>query len=229
MKLNCLIIDDEEEARELIKLYCEKTNFITIKAICSNAIEAINYLNENPIDFIFLDIEMPEINGLQFLNLLKTQPKVIFTTAYSEFALKGYEYNVIDYLLKPISFERFLKATNKLTFNTNNDTNNLPKTIKINHIHKPFEPNEIVYIEALGNYVKIYFKKNVQVVHYTLKSLIEILAPYQFIRCHKSFLVNVTSIVKISENKIKLNTNKELPIGISYSQKVKDVFNRNVV
>ena len=136
MKLNCLIIDDEEEARELIKLYCEKTNFITIKAICSNAIEAINYLNENPIDFIFLDIEMPEINGLQFLNLLKTQPKVIFTTAYSEFALKGYEYNVIDYLLKPISFERFLKATNKLTFNTNNDTNNLPKTIKINHILK---------------------------------------------------------------------------------------------
>jgi DNA-binding LytR/AlgR family response regulator len=219
MKLTCVIIDDEPDAQEILQMYCDKCGFLTVKGICSDAVEALHLLNETDVDFIFLDIEMPEINGLMLMRLLKDTTKVIFTTAYSQYAIQGYEFHVIDYLLKPIAFERFLKAVNKLVPKQLQEI--VPETIKINNIHKPVYPKDIVFVESVGNYVKINFKTSNSVVHSTLKDICELLEPYGFIRCHKRYSINRTYMVAAKNDKIILSNKKEIPIGISYRQQIK--------
>lgn len=151
--------------------------------------------------------------------LLKDTIKVIFTTAYSQYAIQGYEFNVIDYLLKPIAFERFLKAVNKLALKQPQEV--IPETIRINNIHKPVDPKDIVFVESVGNYVKITFKTSNIVIHSTLKDICDVLEPYGFIRCHKRYIINHTSIITAENDKITLSNKKEIPIGISYRQQVK--------
>ncbi|HEU4497369.1 MAG TPA: response regulator [Flavobacterium sp.] len=218
MKLTCVIIDDEPDAQEILRLYCNKCGFITIKGVCSNAVEAMHLLNETDADFIFLDIEMPEINGLALMRLLKDTTKVIFTTAYSEYAIEGYEFNVVDYLLKPIAFERFLKAVKKMV---PKPEETLPQMIKLNHIHKPVSPNEIVFVESVGNYAKIIFTASNAVIHGTLKDIYGQLEPYGFIRCHKRYIINCMHILSVGNDNIMLSDKKQIPIGISYRQKVR--------
>ena len=221
MKVKCIIVDDEPNAQAILKLHCDKIDFLSVEIIFSNAIEAASYLKSNTIDLIFLDIEMPQVTGLIFLRMIDSDAKVIFTTAYSEYALEGYEFNVVDYLLKPITFERFSKAVKKIS--VKNEVKEPTDLIKLSQLHQSIKPSEIIYLESIGNYVKIYFSKSkTEIIHSTLKDLYEILLVYNFIRCHKSFVVNQKFIEEVYPNFIKTTSNKEIPLGISYRQQVRE-------
>jgi len=227
MKLTCIIIDDEPDAQKILQMYCDKCGFLTVKGICSDAMEALNLLKETDVDFIFLDIEMPEVDGISFMRLVKDTTKVIFTTAYSQYAIQGYEFNVVDYLLKPIAFDRFLKAIHKLVPQQFQEIK--PKMIEINQIHKPVDPLSIFLVESVGNYVKIIFSTSNNLIHSTLKDICCLLEPYGFIRCHKRYIVNRNYILKVANDKVLLSNNKEIPIGISYRQQVRMVLNSSSV
>lgn len=223
--MNCLIVEDELLAQEVIEFYIQKVDFLRLSGKCNNALQAFAALNKEPIDLMFLDIKMPEVSGIELIRSLKHPPKVILTTAFHEYALEGYELDVIDYLLKPISFERFLKAVNKaksLTEGIHVTPQQMPagsrdffvrsdrKLIRIN-------PEEIIYIEGLKNYLSIHLPGQQVIVHSTLTYLEEELSAYAHIqRVHKSFLVNKHFIRELDNNLIRLRDNTEIPIGGLY-------------
>lgn len=195
---------------------------------CYNAVEALNFLHQNPVEIMFLDVQMPILTGLDMLKTLEKPPYVILTTAYSEFALESYEFGVVDYLLKPIRFERFLKAINKLSSKEKNtiSTEILPKnpdtnpqiTIKSDGIIYRLEVENIVYVGAYGNFVKIHTLEKMFLVAETLTTMQSQLP--NFVRVHKSFLVNFNFLSKIEGNILALKNNENLPIGNSYKQAV---------
>jgi DNA-binding LytR/AlgR family response regulator len=225
--LSSIIIDDEPDAHKLLELYCKKTGYIKVIQNCFSAKDGLDILTQHNIDFIFLDINMPEISGIEMLNISNENPKVIFTTAHNNFALEGYEYNTVDYLLKPIRFDRFLKAVEKIKNQKYPSKVNLPQAVNLNLPKKTIVyPNEIIYIEALGNYVKVYsVKENKPIVlHITMISMENLLVPYGFIRCHKKFLINRLFVDSIKENLCRLYNEINIPVGISYQQKVKSIF-----
>ena len=161
MKLNCLIIDDEPSSQSILKIFCKDVEFLNVISICNNALEAMSILNnQNNIDLLFLDINMPKLSGLNFYKSLQNPPDVIFTTAYSEYALDGFEVNAIDYLLKPFSFERFLTAVNKAINKKKSDDNSITHDdfliIKSNKVLHKINPNDILFVEAVGDYVKVH-------------------------------------------------------------------------
>nr|WP_291119919.1 response regulator transcription factor [Empedobacter sp. UBA7248] len=219
-KMKCLIIDDEPLARQNIKDMAEQIDFLEIIQTCSTALEATTYVTESTIDLIFLDINMPYLSGLEFLEQIENPPLCIFTTAYSEYALEGFRLQVVDYLLKPIAFNRFYQAVNKAyqTFVLNE---------KIKHgtiVNDPFlyvrqgdtftkiSWVDILYVESMQNYVKLHFKDKSILIHQTMKVLEESLPMNHFFRIHKSFLVNVTHIEIISGGRIYIGKH-ELPIS----------------
>lgn len=163
MKLRCLIIDDEPDAHKLLEHYCQSLDFLEIAGHFYDAVVAMAYLEKETVDFIFLDIHLPEITGMEFLGLLRQQPRVIFTTAHSEFSLQGYEYNTVDYLLKPIRFERFLKAVKKVKESLlPTDKVTLTEKIRLAGLSQPIYPTEIRYAEAYGNYMKLYARNHTE-------------------------------------------------------------------
>ncbi len=229
MKLKCLIIDDEPLAHEVIEEHIKKLDLLEVVANCYSGIEAINYLNKKDVDVLFLDINMPDMSGLEMLGNLSTPPLTILTTAYSEFALKGYEYGIVDYLMKPIAFSRFLKATNRLleyfynkdqTPNIEDDNTNGFIEINDGYLKKKLPYTEIEYIQAYGNYVKIFTKDKMYLLLSTMKSFEKILPQSIFLRIHKSYIINLAKIVKASKRIIVINEN-ELPIGNSYLREVR--------
>jgi DNA-binding LytR/AlgR family response regulator len=200
--IRCIITDDEPLARKGLQRYVERTGFLDLVAVCENALDLTETLKRQSADLLFLDIEMPHLNGIDFLKSLPFSPGVIFTTAYEKFALQGYELNVLDYLLKPIAYERFLKACCKardlFRIKENRETTYL--FIKTEHKLEKLFFGEILFAEAMENYVAIYSGDKKIITHSTLKSVQESLPPKQFVQTHKSYIVNMDQISAIEGN-----------------------------
>ncbi len=230
MKLKCLIVDDEPLARRVLEKYIVSLPSLEIVKQCGNAMEAAGYLHTHPVDVMFLDIKMPELTGLDFLKTLTSPPRVILTTAYSEYALEGYEYAVVDYLLKPISFERFLKAINKITQQASalipiNINQNRSKEkdfifLRADKIDHKVCFSKIQYIEGCGNFVKVYMKDNMLMVAETMATMENNLPTDLFLRTHKSFIVSIPHIDQVEGNMIKIGKTT-IPIGNQYKLTVK--------
>ncbi|RLD64171.1 MAG: DNA-binding response regulator [Bacteroidetes bacterium] len=236
MNINCLIVDDEQLARGLLERYISKIPYLSLKKSCKSALEAIDCLQKGDVDLMFLDIQMPDITGIAFLQTLKKKPLVIFTTAYEEYAIDGYELDVIDYMLKPIAFERFLQGANKALeqiklINTAANTihitqktakNDTKDYIQLKSNHKIYNIKyvDILYIEGLKEYVTFYTKDKKIIVLESLKNLEEKLPKNQFIRIHKSYIVNSDMVESLYGNQLEIN-NKYIPIGKMYLEKVK--------
>ncbi|WP_282031771.1 LytR/AlgR family response regulator transcription factor [Winogradskyella eximia] len=222
-RISCIIVDDEPSSQRVLKYFIDETTVLDLKATCSNTAEAFKFLQlNNTIDLLFLDINMPKQTGLDFYKSLKSPPEVIFTTAYSQYAVDGFEVNAIDYLLKPIAYERFLMAINKVIKNkmtTNNDFLIL-KENKV--LHKVFY-TDIQYIEALGDYVKVHTTEKTIVTHSTFSKFMSSL-PDNFLRIHKSFCINLNKMNRLSGNQITIDTHT-IPIGQTYKDSVLKVLN----
>jgi len=221
MILKTLVIDDEPLAQNIIRTYAEGVNSIEIKGYCSDAVEAMQILEKQSIDLIFLDINMPKLSGIEFLKTIKNPPLVILTTAYTDYAMEGYELNVLDYLAKPFSFARFLKAVQKaeqqFQLIQKTITTEKPESVFIRSNKKTYQVkfSDIVYIEGLGDYIKIYTEKTHLVSNYTMKKMEELLPENDFFRIHKSHIVNMKKVISIEGNMIEL-PNIKLTIGDSY-------------
>ena len=222
-RISCIIIDDEPSSQRVLKYFINETNVLDLKATCSNTAEAFKFLQLNStIDLLFLDINMPKQTGLDFYKSLKNPPEVIFTTAYSQYAVDGFEVNAIDYLLKPIAYERFLMAVNKV-IKTKTTTDNDFLILKENKVlHKVFYTN-IQYIEAFGDYVKIHTTEKTIVTHSTFSNFMTSL-PDNFLRTHKSFCINLNKMNCLSGNQITIDTHT-IPIGQTYKDSVLKVLN----
>ena len=223
-----LIIDDEPIPHEIIKRYCDLLPDMQFMKSCYDAIEALSYLRDNQVDLIFLDLNMPKLRGFDFLKTLSNPPKVIVTTAYREFALEGYEMNVIDYLLKPFSFERFLKAVNKAI--DTQDKNEVRSVIKDeNTIETIFlrsskkytqvDIKEILFLESAGNYVKVVTIKETIMVRDKISDLLAKLPQDNFLKVHKSFAVAKAHIRSIEGNRVFIKE-YEVPIGKMYKKQI---------
>ena len=240
MKLSCLIIDDEFLARQYLKEYVSKIPFLELKGDFNSPLKAIELLKEEPIDLIFLDIQMPNMSGIDFIKSLDKKPYIILTTAYQEYALEGYELNVTDYLLKPFPFERFVKAVNKVADLANQTqpgpvipapVQEAPKAqvhdsylvIRADRKHYLINYDDLIYIEGQKAYVTFYTKTKQITALASLKELEERLPSNQFIRIHKSFIVSIKKIHALEGNSIEINR-KFLPIGKSYAGKVHELF-----
>ncbi len=204
VKIKCIIVDDEPFARKGILSYVEKIDFLELAGICENAIELNSVLKQQPADLLFLDIEMPYITGIEFLKNMQDAPKVVLTTAYEQYALKGYELDVLDYLLKPISFERFLKAANKaydwFALQKSSPVNEDYFFVKADNKLEKINFEDILFAEALENYVAIYTRDKKIITHISLKMLQEKLSPPRFIQTHKSYIVAIDKISVIEGN-----------------------------
>ncbi len=224
-----IIIDDEFMAHDIIKGYCDILPNMQLEKHCYDAIEAIEYLNSNSVDLIFLDLNMPKLKGFDFLKTLTNAPKVIVTTAYKEFALEGYELNISDYLLKPFSFERFLKAVNKATKTTEvkpivtrvNNTTNASERVFFhsNKKHIQVEVSDILYIEADGNYSKIVLSSEVISIREKISDILDMLVSTDFVQVHKSFAVAKQHIKSVEGNRIHI-AKHIIPIGKMYKLQV---------
>jgi DNA-binding LytR/AlgR family response regulator len=223
--MRCIIVDDEPLAREGLELKVQKTGFLELVGMFSGGLSANKFLAENAVDLIFLDIQMPDLTGLELLRTLKNPPLVIFTTAFSEYALESFELDVVDYLMKPIDFQRFMKAANKA-----HEIWEQSRPKKTNVVETP---STFIYIRADRQFIKVYFKDiryiegkgNYAVVHTTTEKLmtaisltliLEQLPDTQFARINKSFIVNIAAIQRISQDTIVLDKNLELPFGKAF-------------
>jgi len=216
--LRCLIVDDELVAIKIIVNSISKLSFLAVEETCSSAIEAAEILKKKDIDLMFLDINMPDLSGLEFLESLEKAPLTILTTAYSEYALDAFRLNVIDYLLKPFSFQRFFQATQKakelfesrLLVQKNEEATDI--YIRQGDAFQRIKWNDILFVEAMQNYLKLHLAEKTFVIHQTMTSLEEMLPQDSFFRIHKSFLVNISHIDTISGGRMYVK-GKELPIS----------------
>src|SRR5215207_2586180 len=234
-KIQCLIIDDEPLACEILKQHLAGVEALQLTGVCSNAVEAISFLNEHHVDLLFLDIQMPQLLGTNFIRTLKNAPKVIFTTAFRKYAVEGFELDAVDYILKPISFERFLKAVNKVLQINFNTEHVLPVT-KETHTEavnsflyfraerkmvKIFF-RDILFIEALKDYIKIVTDSKTIITKYVLSTLEEMLPSSEFLRIHKSYIIAINKIESYNADSIQI-ARHELPIGRLYKFEVSRV------
>jgi DNA-binding LytR/AlgR family response regulator len=206
MKLKCIITDDEPMARKGLKGYLEKVDFLELVAVCEDAVQLNQLLKQQHADLLFLDINMPLLNGIEFMKMNPTAPKVIFTTAYEAHALEGYELDILDYLLKPISFDRFLKAANKaydyFRLKQSNEAGYL--FVKTDARLEKLIFSEILFVEALENYLAIQLPDRKLIIRSTLKTMMESLPASQFAQTHKSYLVNLNAVRSVEGNLLQL-------------------------
>ena len=227
MSLTCFIIDDEPLAIEVIESHVAKVDGLEVKASYQNAVKAFQALRNENVDVLFLDIQMPRLTGIEFLRTLKNPPKVVFTTAYREYALEGFELDVVDYLLKPVSFERFLKAIDKIFDAVNPDQKSSAKIDNPKEARYVFVPvdkknvkvclDEILFVESKRDYVMIKTPDKEVVTHQTLGYMEEHLPESHFLRVHRSFIVNIKMIESWSSNEIEMK-NTLIPIGRTYKR-----------
>ena len=229
MMINYIIVDDEHVAHDIVKGYCDALPNLKLVQHCYDAIEAMECLRNHKVDLIFLDLNMPKLKGFSFLKTLPEPPKVIVTSAYQEYALEGYELNVVDYLLKPFSFERFVKALNKL------ETTSEPKGVsnlkikderlflRSNKKGIQLRINDILFIESTGNYIKIVLRNKEVQVREKLSEIIKMLPVNDFIQVHKSFVVAKNHINTIEGNRVMIN-DYTIPIGKTYKHYVSNLF-----
>lgn len=225
--ISCLIVDDEQSAIDILKLYVERTPFLTLAATTRNPLEALTLVQNLSVDLIFLDIHMPQLSGIDFMKLLNGKSKVILTTAYSEFAVEGFEQEALDYILKPVAFERFLKAAQKaLNASITPSPKWQPADKEDNYIFVKTESkgkmtkvnfDEILYVEGLKNYISIYTKEERIVTLLNIKDIEDRLPPNQFKRVHKSYIVALSNIKALDGNQILLKDVKAyVPLGDTY-------------
>ena len=229
-----IIIDDEHIAHDIIKNYGDMLPNLEFKAHCYDAIEAIEYLSKHSVDLIFLDLNMPKLKGFDFLKTLSSPPKVIVTTAYSEFALEGYELNIVDYLLKPFGFDRFLKAVNKVISNVPKNKVNQPSLdtetttdqvfLKQNKSHVQVDISSILFIEASGNYTKVVTINDTITIREKISDLIASLPTSGFLQVHKSFAIATKHISRIEGNRIHIGKHI-IPIGKLFKANINKLLN----
>ncbi|MEO6230949.1 MAG: LytTR family DNA-binding domain-containing protein [Ferruginibacter sp.] len=235
MKLKCLIVDDEPYAHTIIQSYIADLPFLLLEGNCYSAPEAFAFLNKQVVDIIFLDIQMPKMSGMSFLRALSTKPQIIITTAHQDFAIESYEHEVCDYLLKPFSFERFVKSINrayKICQSQNsvasisagmNEEGSItaPQIMSIKADKRIYQVNfsEILIVESIGNYVKLHLRDKVLVTLETLKNIEQKLSPDLFIRVHKSFIVSINDIKYITGNLVTI-ADQEVSVGGVYRNEV---------
>lgn len=228
--IRCVIVDDEPPAIRLLKKYVEKVSFLELVTTTTNPLEALQILEQEEVDLVFLDIQMPNLTGIQLSKIIKKQIKIIFTTAYPQFALESYDLNATDYLLKPFDFERFYKAIKKVTLDGKSLTNQnlindfvFVKTDGKNNFKK-IKISEILYIEGLKNYIALHLKNNQIITYNTLKGIKDSLPSTDFVQIHKSFIISIHHIEKTTSSTILIN-NKELPIGDTFRVKLFELLN----
>ncbi len=230
-QMNCIAIDDEQLALRKIKRYVEKIQYLKLIETFENVIDSINYLKENEVHLIFLDIEMDELNGIEFLESIQNIPYVIITSAYKAYALKSFEFNVIDYLLKPIEFSRFVKAVEKVYMNFQKDIQIIESKSKLNNpklVNQEefiflkegrktikISMDSILYIEGMKDYLRIYTEKSKIMILSNFESILNQLPNNEFIRVHRSYVVSLSKIDSLENNKIEIGE-KIIPVGISY-------------
>ena len=233
MKIKCIAIDDEPLALEQIGSYVQKTPFLELIATCKNAYEALEVLKEKEVNLMFIDIDMPDISGLDLVKSLVKKPQIIFTTAYSEYAFEGFQVDAIDYLLKPINYAAFLKAANKskIWFEANSPekAEQQPKSdrkeifVKSNYKVIRILLADISYIESANEYIKIFLdNQEVITTFMRLKNIEELLPAGDFMRVHKSFIINLNKILAVDRNRIFIDKKKHIPVGEQY----KEIFNK---
>lgn len=218
--MKCLVVDDELIATKIITNYIGKLDFLQVEAVCSSSIEAAGMLQNRDIDLMFLDINMPHLSGIEFLESLDKAPLTILTTAYSEYALEGFRLYVIDYLLKPFSFQRFFQAVQKandlfrsrLLLQKNEEEKNTDIYIRQGDTFLRINWNEILFVEAMQNYLKLHLDGKTFIIRQTMASLEEMLPKEPFFRIHKSFLVNISRIDAVSGGRLFIN-GIELPVS----------------
>lgn len=225
--ISCIAIDDEPMALEVIERYCEKSGLTDLKATFREPVKAIEYLNRESIDLVFLDINMPDVNGIQLLRTLTANPMVIFTTAYSKYAVESYDLNAIDYLLKPITFERFLASVNKAmslktlkngTIAKDDDDASIfvksgPQTYQV-------KVNDILYLEKDGNYITVFLKDKSILMRENMGDIFDLVPAADFIRVHKSYVVAIRHITMIEVHQLTIGQAK-IPIGSTYRENLK--------
>lgn len=240
MNINCVIVEDEPLARNLLVEYVKKVPSLNLIEACSSPIVALEVLRKNPVDLLFLDVQMPELTGISLLKVLQKRPLVVLTTAYSEYALQGYELDVVDYLLKPITFERFLRAVDKVTQRLEPKPSSASMTEKpqAGITEQPFVFvkdgtklvkvvfDDILYVEGLKDYVTIHTKNQKIVSLQRLKALEEQLPVDKFIRIHNSFIVALKAIDVVHKNNIQV-ASVQLPIGETYKKSFRDFIEKN--
>jgi DNA-binding LytR/AlgR family response regulator len=232
-KFSCIIVEDEKLASELLEDYIKDTPFLALKHTCSDALKALEILQKEHIEVIFLDINLPKLKGLDFIKTLKKAPQIIITTAHREFALEGYELNVVDYLLKPISFNRFLMAVNKLRTNGIIEPQmiSFPNTertyIFINNNKKKIKiyTDEILYIESKKEYISIVTLENTYQTKFQLTEIEEQLPKNKFIRTHRSFIVALDKVTAFSSTDVEINL-LQIPIGRSFKDIVLSILEK---
>ena len=228
-----IIIDDEPLAHDIIEEYCSMLPHVQLKKNCYNAMDALAYLNKNTIDFMFLDLNMPKLNGLDFLKTLAQAPKVIITTAYKEHAIEGFELNVRDYLLKPFSFNRMVKAVNKVVnsqhdakaWDTNPEANAFKFFVKGDKKQHYIAANHILFIEAYGNYTKLHLENDMVLSHETISFYENFLHNKGFLRVHKSFIIAIDKIKVIEGNRIHIDKHT-VPIGLTYKSTITKLYHK---
>ncbi len=233
--MNCIIIDDDKFSTKIIAEFVEKTDELNLIETYESAVDGINYLsskNAGEIDILFLDIEMPEMSGLDLLKTLSVLPQVIIYSSQEKYALESYEYNVTDYLLKPVTYARFLKAINKVKENKERKDDITKSSseifIKNNSSLVRVKYEDILWIEALENYVVVNSFKDKYTIHFTMKAISDKMPSDKFVRVHRSFIVNLSKIKVIEDNSVVIKTeagSKVIPIGKSYKDKLMNDIN----
>jgi DNA-binding LytR/AlgR family response regulator len=218
-RYNCIIVEDEPLAAEVIKDYIEQVPFLQLKGICTDALYAMDLLQKENIDLVFLDIHLPKLKGLDFIKALKKPPQIIITSAYQEYALQGYELNVVDYLLKPIEFNRFLMAVNKLKERSIMEPERAVLFFNVSKKRVKVYIDEILFIESLKEYIRITTKEKSILTKFQLGQVEEKLAKNGFLRVHRSFLVAKNKIDAFSATDVEVN-GEQIPIGRSYKEMV---------
>jgi DNA-binding LytR/AlgR family response regulator len=232
-RINCLLVDDEPTALDMLEHFIGRVYFLNLVKKCQNAIEAMQVLEENQIDLLFLDINMPDVNGIQFLKSIVTKPAVIFTTGYKEYALEGYENDAIDFLLKPFDFERFLKAVNKANYL-------ISKTIRQPAIRQKQQQyifvkadyklvkinvDDILFVEGLKDYIKIYTKQKLILTLMSMTSIEEKLPSDEFFRLHRSYIISLGKIDSVSRHRVIIGE-KFIPISVPYRERFYQIIDK---
>jgi two-component system, LytTR family, response regulator len=219
--ISCLVIDDEPLAIELLKKYIAKIYFLELKGAFTDPFEAKKLLESTPVDMLFLDIQMPDINGIEFSKIITKEIAVIFTSAFSEYAVEGFNVDAIDYLLKPIEYDRFLKSVYKakeyIDYINSQEIQEGYIFVKSDYQMVKINLKDILYIEGLDDYIKIHLPQKPVLTLMTLKTISQKLPPREFMRVHRSYIVPVSKIENVSKSKIKI-AGREIPIGVSYSE-----------
>ncbi len=237
MKIKCIAIDDEPLALQQISAYISKTPFLELTAQCGSAFEAMNHLSDGTVKLIFADINMPDLSGMDFVKSLTNKPYIIFTTAYSEYAVEGFKVDAVDYLLKPISYSSFLKAANKVSGLIELTNNAQTETVKADASHLfvkseykllRIELADIKYIESMHEYVKIHLASGSPVTTMvSMKAIEEQLPSSKFMRVHRSYIVNLIKISVVDRNRIVFDGSTYIPVGEQYKAKLKEYIDSN--